>query len=486
MDRFQSIRKVDLHTTDGIPAITTTFAKRKRHSYAGTGGATFGSKEKTKRVHSVGCLEQHNQTSLLQFMAPLERKSLESVTASRIAHNSASAGLSSRDPGSTSRDSTSLFKQDHHVPELLAGRGGSKRRNCPFYKWIPGTGFTVDAFSYGAIPGCKGYFLSHFHSDHYQGLKGSFEHTIYCSKVTANLVAKCLKVRSEYIFPLPFNAPQVIDGVEITLLDANHCPGSAMFLFRLRSGLNYLHTGDFRATRAMQGFPELCDCRINQLFLDTTYCSPEHDFPEQADAISFVVRKTQEALRRNPSTLIISGTYTIGKEKVFLAISETVGSKVYVGKEKMGLMYCLEWEQLVRALTLDPHGARVHVLSIGELTLDNLSSYLEQYRHKYTAVLAFKPTGWTYRSKCSLAAIQAQTRGAVTIYGVPYSEHSSYSELREFVQFISPQKVVPTVGNGSEKNRLKMQQHFALWLTSESHAIARQTTLEDSLFKGLQ
>lgn len=110
MDRFQSIRKVDLHTTDGIPAITTTFAKRKRHSYAGTGGATFGSKEKTKRVHSVGCLEQHNQTSLLQFMAPLERKSLESVTASRIAHNSASAGLSSRDPGSTSRDSTSLFK----------------------------------------------------------------------------------------------------------------------------------------------------------------------------------------------------------------------------------------------------------------------------------------------------------------------------------------------------------------------------------------
>lgn len=52
------------------------------------------------------------------------------------------------------------------------------------------------------------------------------------------------------------------------------------------------------------------------------------------------------------------------------AISETVGSQVYVDKEKMGLMHCLEWEQLARSLTSDPHGAQVHVLSIGELTLD--------------------------------------------------------------------------------------------------------------------
>ena len=96
------------------------------------------------------------------------------------------------------------------------------------------TCFTVDAFKYGAIPDCSSYFLTHFHSDHYGGLSRSFVHgPIYCTRATANLCEYKLRVLPEFLRPVEYNTPVIIDGVEVTFFDANHCPGSAIILFKI-------------------------------------------------------------------------------------------------------------------------------------------------------------------------------------------------------------------------------------------------------------
>lgn len=95
----------------------------------------------------------------------------------------------------------------------------------PKFKLIPNTPFSVDAFSYGPIPSVTGYFLTHFHSDHYKGLSNKlFEDRrlrLYCSEVTGNLVKKELKVKEGVITTLKIGNVYFIEGIHVGVLDAN-------------------------------------------------------------------------------------------------------------------------------------------------------------------------------------------------------------------------------------------------------------------------
>lgn len=187
------------------------------------------------------------------------------------------------------------------------------QRTCPFYKIMPGFNICVDAFRYGAVEGCRAYFLSHFHSDHYVGLTSNWTHgPIYCSKVTGSLVKSQLKTAENYVVELEFEQQVPVpgtDGVFVTMIPANHCPGSSLFLFEksisnpnthANSKENrvqrILHCGDFRACPAHiehpQLKPESVDAlgkikqqKIDVCYLDTTYLNPRYSFPPQNDVI---------------------------------------------------------------------------------------------------------------------------------------------------------------------------------------------------------
>ncbi|KAM0838153.1 hypothetical protein ACQ4PT_061158 [Festuca glaucescens] len=337
---------------------------------------------------------------------------------------------------------------------------------CPFYKKIPGTPFTVDAFRYGAVEGCSAYFLSHFHYDHYGGLTKKWCHgPIYCTALTARLVKMLLSINSEYICPLELDTEYVIEGVTVTLLEANHCPGAALIHYRLRDGTTYLHTGDFRASKSMQLHPLLQTGCVNLLYLDTTYCNPKYKFPPQEDVIDFVVRTAQRYLKKQPKTLIVVGAYSIGKENVYLAISQALEVPIYTDASRRRILHSFGWPNLSKRIS-SCNQSSLHVLPLASVQHENLKKYLETHNQRFLAVLAFRPTGWTFSEAAGkeLDLIKPSTKGSVTIYGVPYSEHSSFTELGDFVKFVRPQKVIPTVNVGNVANRDKMQVYFREWL----------------------
>ncbi|XP_062560486.1 DNA cross-link repair 1A protein-like [Armigeres subalbatus] len=320
---------------------------------------------------------------------------------------------------------------------------------CPQYKVIAGTNFAVDAFRYGDIEGVSHYFLTHYHADHYIGLKKSFAMPLIMSPVTSRLVKAFINVSEEYYQLIELHETITIDDVRITALDANHCPGAVMFLFQLPTGTNILHTGDFRASADMEEYPEFWNVDINSLYLDTTYLSTKYAFKSQFESITDACDVVRRVLNRNigARVLIVCGSYLIGKEKVWTELAVQFNFKVWTEPNRRKALAAINDKVQQQQLVDDPQMAEIHVLGMNKVSYDELIKHVEQFPDRYDLLIALRPSGWEKNSR-------PQYRGFINIIGVEYSEHSSVDELRRFVRFLRPQEVISTVPYGaSNQNR---------------------------------
>ncbi|KAJ0861511.1 putative sterile alpha motif domain, DNA repair metallo-beta-lactamase [Helianthus annuus] len=329
-----------------------------------------------------------------------------------------------------------------------------KFRDTPSWCSITGTPFRVDAFKY-LRRDCFHWFLTHFHADHYGGLTKSFCHgKIYCSLITAKLVNLKIGIPWEKIEVLPLNQKINIAGVDVTCFDANHCPGAVIILFEPPNGKAILHTGDFRFNEDMTKIASL-QTRVHTLVLDTTYCDPQYDFPKQEAVIQYVLEAIQ-AEAFNPKTLFLIGSYTIGKERVFMEVARVLQKKIYVTAAKMRVLECLGMpKEDMQWLTLDERESHIHVVPMWTLAnFKRLKHVANMYMGRYSLIVAFSPTGWSFSKGKKSSPGKRWQQGTIIRYEVPYSEHSSFTELKKFVKFISPENIIPSVNNhGSESVR---------------------------------
>ncbi|KAL9544699.1 hypothetical protein MBANPS3_007491 [Mucor bainieri] len=479
------------------------------------GGSSFDDNESNK--HVAKCDTKSTNSTSVQPSSWRSMFSSSSSTTSVVA--TTKKVLGAKDVNATLPLTTALSPQK------------KKQKPCPFYKRVRDTRFTVDAFNFGKIPDCDGYFLTHYHADHYGGLRANWSHgPIYCSQVTANLVKQELRVDSRYVHPLPMDQLYPIPGsnVQVALIDANHCPGSVLFLF-VAGNKRHLHTGDFRAAPRMCLHPLIKQPEnppISCLYLDTTYLSPQYAFPAQEECIQAVcnvvknelapktkkpslleswiskkrpVLKEQEPNdpmtsknafklmmnQNNKATtsrvLIVVGTYTIGKERVFINIARMLKCKIYAPYKKKRILLCQEDEELQSMLTNNPSEAQVHVVPLRDIRADIMSNYLKEHQAHFTSLIGFKPTGWTFKSTSSQTSdmklaplseiiippadrtVQLEpyyNRNDIKLYGVPYSEHSSFRELASFIASMDIGHIIPTV-NLSQMQA--MSDYFDRW-----------------------
>ena len=75
-----------------------------------------------------------------------------------------------------------------------------------------------------------------------------------------------------------------------------------------------------------------------------------------------------------------------------------------------------------------------------------LQTHMDKYSLNYNKVIGIKPTGWTTpRSTGGSKHYSVELKSSnITVYGFPYSEHSSFDELKDFIQYLKPKRIIPT------------------------------------------
>ncbi|KAK9371836.1 beta-lactamase-like protein [Lipomyces chichibuensis] len=222
----------------------------------------------------------------------------------------------------------------------------------------------------GTLPP-KACFLSHIHSDHLQGLDNYIGPVVYCSPATKKLLLRlekksvrltrlCNEVEIEpqrvyrnlgpehgrdVLRAIPYNTPTKIEldpcqTITVTLFEANHCPGSTMFLIE-NENKAILYTGDIRAEdwwlESLRRNPILVPYtrgwkRLDCIYLDTTFCGPGstyETFPSKTQGIGLLISE----IRKYPKdTVFHFNAWTYGYEDLWIALASAFNVKIHVDK----------------------------------------------------------------------------------------------------------------------------------------------------------
>uniref|UniRef100_A0A8R1TY68 Lactamase_B domain-containing protein n=1 Tax=Onchocerca volvulus TaxID=6282 RepID=A0A8R1TY68_ONCVO len=339
---------------------------------------------------------------------------------------------------------------------------------------MPQSGVLIDGFiaidKFPRDSAIEYYFLTHAHSDHYGAIDNKWNNgTIYCSPITAQVLpivthhsrSKRAGIRSHLIHPLNLNVWHHMNGFSVMLLDANHIPGSVMFLFEgdRISDSRILFTGDFRADIQLYqnifAVSVLQERSLSKIYLDTTYinCTRE-EFPSREASAAEICHLLRELFFNDskPVTIMVP---KVGREQLLVDIAMEFKCKVwvdYVRFQIAGILGLNEYFTTEKAET-----------SIWTCTRQNIRSIL------YDTDTYVIDASMLRHIKSNSVIKNKRMRY------IEYSDHSSPNEIRDFLSQLSFTQIIGLSVQLSEKQTEELER---LSLTGFNDVLIRTETDE--------
>ncbi|XP_073147120.1 uncharacterized protein [Henckelia pumila] len=344
---------------------------------------------------------------------------------------------------------------------------------------------SVDKWSSGS----QAYFLTHLHADHTAGLSAAWRRgPLFCSRLTAKLfpckfpefdlsLLRVLDIGCWDTLSLTSPSSGSPATVYVKAIDARHCPGSVMFLFRGEFGC-MLYTGDFRWEKSVDGtnmgstmlLDALEDHKLDSLCLDNTYCNPKYSFPSREVA----ARQVVDIITAHPDHDIIIGIDSLGKEDLLLYISSVLNIKIWVWPERLQIMHLLGFVDNFTTKTTLTRVRAVPRYSFGIDTLESLNTfkptigilpsglpwamkYVTGNKRLFCSPSASLNNKTNFRPEISNCSKIQDSTGASAddkryykhIHVVPYSDHSCFVEIQEFIELLRPINIKGIVSSSS-------------------------------------
>ncbi|XP_053107355.1 protein artemis isoform X2 [Hemicordylus capensis] len=281
----------------------------------------------------------------------------------------------------------------------------------------------------------RAYFLSHCHKDHMIGLRApslkrrlacSLKVCLYCSPVTKELLLTSPKYKfwENHIVSLEVETPTQISLVEetsgekedivVTLLPAGHCPGSVIVK------------------------------DIQSVYLDTTFCDPKfYQIPSREECMKGILELVRSWITLSPYHVVwLNCKAAYGYEYLFTNLSEELGMKVHVNKLDM----FKNMPEILYHVTSNRH-TQIHAcrhprddeLFRGKRLPCGMTSQNGKQLH----IISVKPSTMWFGERTRKTNVIVRT--GESSYRACFSFHSSYSEIQDFLSYISPVNVYPNV-----------------------------------------
>ncbi|XP_030006763.1 protein artemis [Sphaeramia orbicularis] len=315
----------------------------------------------------------------------------------------------------------------------------------------------------------RAYFLSHCHKDHMKGLKGPllkrklhFSRTVrlYCSFVTKELLLSNPKYAfwEDYIVPLELESPTQIslvdeasgekEDVVVTLLPAGHCPGSVMFLFEGSQG-NVLYTGDFRlaigdASRIEHLHSGSRVKDIQSVYLDSTFYDPRfYKIPTREVCLNGISELVGNWISQSSYHVVwLNCKAAYGYEYLFTNLGEQFNTQIHV----KSLAMFKKMPEILSYVTTDRktqiHACR-HPKDEEFFQGNRLPCGCTAPDGTPLRIISIKPSTMWFGERSKKTNVIIKT--GASSFRACFSFHSSYSEIKDFLSYLKPANVYPSV-----------------------------------------